>query len=122
MEALGGFLEPLGRLLGALEGSEAAISVILGCLGGILGALGALLEPLGGVLEALGSLLGASWEHSGGTWELFGSYIGAWNASLKRFAEILKIIEFHWRVLQKSRSGGSEISEKSAQRASLDLF
>ena len=66
MEALGGFLEPLGRLLGALEGSEAAISVILGCLGGILRAPGAL-------LEALGSLLGAFRRHLGAVWELYWS-------------------------------------------------
>ena len=54
--ALGGFLEPFGDHMGALEGSQAVIWVILEAAGRILGPLGARLEPLGG----LGSLLGAS--------------------------------------------------------------
>ena len=36
----------------------------------------------------------------------------AWKAVLKRFAEILKNLKKHSKVLQNSRVGGSEIHEK----------
>ena len=49
---MGGFLEPFGDHMGALEGSEAVIWVILEAAGRILGPLGALTEPLGEVLRA----------------------------------------------------------------------
>ena len=39
---------------------------------------------------------------------MFGDYFGDWKASLMRFAEILKNPEKHCKVLQKSRSGGSQ--------------
>ena len=62
-------MEPLGRHLGALEGSEAAIRMILGAAGRILGPLGALLGSLGGVL-------GASWEPLGRILGVFGGDLG----------------------------------------------
>ena len=88
-------MEPLGRFLGV-------IWVILGAAGCLLGPLGALLGHLGGVL-------GGSWEHFGGILVLSGRYFGAFEASLKPFAEILKNHEKPWKVLQKSRFGGSQI-------------
>ena len=94
LEPLGGFLEPLGGLLGV-------IWVILEAAGRILGPPGALLGPLG-------RILGGSWEHFGGIWGRILSYFGAWEASSTRFAEILKNLEKHCKVLQKSRLGESE--------------
>ena len=67
--ALGGFLEPFGDHMGALEGSQAVIWVILEAAGRILGPLGALLEPLGEVL-------GASWEPLRSILEAFWSCLG----------------------------------------------
>ena len=49
-EALGGFLELFWDHMGALEGSQAVIWVMLQAAGRILGPLGALLDPLGEVL------------------------------------------------------------------------
>ena len=92
---------------------------LLGRLGGVLGASWGV---LGASWERLGSVLRGSWMHFGGIWELFGWYFGAWEASLRRLAEILKNLEFHWRVLQKSRSGESEIYEKISLEASWDRF
>ena len=83
LEALGGLLEPFGDHMGALEGSQTVIRVILEAAGRILGPLGALLEPLGEVL-------GASWEYFEGMLGLFVDDFVAWKAVLKRFAEILK--------------------------------
>ena len=45
-----------GYHMGALEGSQAVMWVILEAAGRILGPLGAVLEPLGEVLGAFGSL------------------------------------------------------------------
>ena len=65
LEALGGLLEPFGDHMGALEGSQTVIWVILEAAGRILGPLGALLEPLGEVLgassEPLRSILEVCW-------------------------------------------------------------
>ena len=81
--------------------------MILGAAGRILGPLGAILGPLGALLE-LGKVLGGSWMHFGGIWGMFWRYFGAWEASLKRFAEILKNLEKRCKVLQKSRFGRSQ--------------
>ena len=63
---------------------------------------------LGGYWGCLGSILGGSWEHFGDIGELFWTYFGAREASLKRFAEILKNHRKHSKVLQTSRVGGSQ--------------
>ena len=47
------------------------------------------------------------------------SYFGAWEASLKQFVEILKNLQKHCKVLQKSRSGGSAIDEKLSLESML---
>jgi hypothetical protein len=91
-------LEPLGGLLGV-------IWVILEAAGRILGPPGALLGPLG-------KILGGSWDHFGGVLAENLSYFGAWEASLTRFAEILKNYKKHCKVLQKSRLGESGIDGK----------
>ena len=80
----------------------------------ILGAAGRILGPLGALLGPLGRILGGSWEHFGSIWGGILSYFGAWEASFTRFAEILKNHEKHCKVLQKSRLGEAEISEKYA--------
>ena len=84
MGSLGGFLESLGAHLGALQGSEALIWVILGAAGRILEPLGALLGALGGSWKGLGRFLGGSWMHFGGIWgdvlELFWSLGSAFAA------------------------------------------
>ena len=56
--------------------------------------------------------MGGSWEHFGGIWGLFGGDFVAWTAVLMGFAEILKNLEKHCKVLQNSRFGGSENHEK----------
>ena len=65
LERPGQFLEPLGRHLGALGGSQAVIWVIWGAARRILGPLGAFLEPsrslVGRSWESLGELFGVSW-------------------------------------------------------------
>ena len=85
----------------------------------ILGALGRLLESLGALLEFPGSLLGGSWEHFGQIAMVFWSYFGAWKSSSKRFVEIMKNIEKPWKVLQKSRFGGSQIRWKISLEGTL---
>ena len=60
----------------------------------------------------LGRLLGGSWEYFGDTWGLFGSCVGARGAYSKRFIEILKNLEKHCKVLQKSRFGSTAIDRK----------
>ena len=50
---------------------------------------------------------------------LFGSYFGGWEASLKRFVEILKNHEKPHKVLQKSRFGGLDIHEKLSLEGKL---
>ena len=112
MGLLWGLLEPLGTLSGALGASGDDILVILGALDRILEPLGTLLGPLGRSRGCLGSLLGGSWEHFGDIGELFWTYFGAWEASLKRFAETLKNREKTWKVLQKSSFEGSQIRWK----------
>ena len=76
-------------------------------------------EPLGEVLgaswEPLESLLGAFLWHLGAVLD----YFGAWKASSKRFAEILKNLEKCYKVLQKSRFGGSQIHEKLSLEGNL---
>ena len=66
--ALGGFLEPFGDHMGALEGSQTVIWVILEAAGRILGPLGALLEPLGEVLGASSEPLRIFWRYVGAVW------------------------------------------------------
>ena len=60
----------------------------------------------------LGRLLGGSWEYFGDIWGPFGSYVGARGAYSKRFIEILKNLEKHCKVLQKSRFGSTAIDRK----------
>ena len=108
-EPLEGFLEPLGGFLEPFGGFLEPLGRFLGVIWVILGAAGCLLGPLGALLGHLGGVLGSSWEHFGGILVLFGRYFGAFEASLKRFAEILKNLEKHCKVLQKLRSGGSAI-------------
>ena len=43
---------------------------------------------------------------------MFWTKFGTWEVSLRRFAAILKNLEKHCKVLQKSRFGGSAIHEK----------
>ena len=123
---LGTVLGRLGSLLGASWGVLEHLGSLMRPLGSLLGALGSLLGGSWGVLgascEGLGSLLRGSWRHFGGIWDLFGWYFWAWEASLRRLAAIWKNLEIHWRVVQKSRSGASEIYEKWAWRGSWDRF
>ena len=77
--------------------------MILGTLDKIVVSLGA----LGASWKVPGGVLGGCWEHVGGLLELFWTWFGAWKASSKRFAEILKNLEKCCKVLQKSRFGGS---------------
>ena len=105
---LGGSWEPLGaswRLLGA---SWRISRRYLGDLGGCWTPLTASWSAPGASWRDLGRLLGGSWEYFGGILGLFGSYFGGWEASLKRFVEILKNHEKPCKVLQKSRFGGSQ--------------
>ena len=60
-----------------------------------------------------------SWEHFGRFLKVLGRHFRACNTSLKRFAELLKSIEKHCKVLQKSRFGGSEIDEKTCLESNL---
>ena len=106
---LGGSWEPLGaswRLLGA---SWRISRRYLGDLGGCWTPLTASWSAPGASWRDLGRLLGGSWEYFGGILVLFGSYFGGWEASLKRFVEILENHQKPCKVLQKSRFGGSEI-------------
>ena len=48
-------------------------------------------------------------EYFGSIGGVFWSYVGAWEASLKRFAENLKNHQKPCKVLQKWRFGGSQI-------------
>ena len=50
---------------------------------------------------------------------LFGSYFGGWEASLKRFVEILKNNEKLTKNNEKSRFGGLEIREKLSLEGKL---
>ena len=105
MGPLGGSWEPLEGFLESLEplrGLLGVIWVILGAAGRIRGSLGALLEPLG-------SVLGGSWEHFGGILVLYCSNFGAWEASLKRFAEILKTLKNDVRYCKNRGSEGQKI-------------
>ena len=74
--------------------------------------LGSFLERLQSVFEASWDVLGAFWEHFGSIPRHFGKYFDAWEASSMHFTKILKNLEKHCKVLQKSMCGGSEISEK----------
>ena len=65
--------------------------------------------------RGLGRLLGGSWEYLGDIWGLFGSYVGARGAYSKRLIEILKNLEKHCKVLQKSRFGRTSINRKSSK-------
>ena len=65
--------------------------------------------------RGLGRLLGGSWEYLGDIWRLFGSYVGARRAYSKRLIEILKNLEKHCKVLQKSRFGRTSINRKSSK-------
>ena len=99
MGLLGGLLESLGTLSGAVGGSGCDILVIFGALDRILEPLGRSWGLLGGSWGCLGSLLGGSWEHFGGILGLFGGDFVAWKAVLMGFAEILKNHEKHCKVL-----------------------
>ena len=96
--------------------------MILGTAGCILGPLGAILGPLGALLELLGRVLGGSWMHFGGIWGMFWSYFGAWEASLKRFAEMLRNLEKRGTVLHNQGSAGHKLDGKSAWKTSWDQF
>ena len=125
-EALGRLLrgswEPLGaswRLLGASRGISGRY---LGDLGGCGTPLGASWSAPGASWRGLGRLLGGSWEYFGSILVLFGSYFGAWEASLKRIAEILKNHENHGRYCKNQGSAGYKFDEKLAWKASWDEF
>ena len=94
-------MEPLGELLGGLDDSEGGLLVIWDAswvdLGASWSALGASWRALGASWTSLGDLMARSGEHLGGFRRSF----------LKRFAEILKNLQKHCKVLQKSRFGGS---------------
>ena len=90
-----------------LGSSKRPLGSLFGSPGGPWGLLERSWELFGGSWEALGNISERSWEHFGCFWEVFGDYFGCWKASLKRFAEILKNLEKHCKVLQKSRFGGS---------------
>ena len=60
-----------------------------------------------------------SWEHFGRFLKVLGRHFRACNTSLKRFAELLKNLQKHCKVLQKSRFGGSEIDEKTSLESNL---
>ena len=88
----------------------------------ILEAAGRILGPPGALLGPLGKILGGSWDHFGGVLAENLSYFGAWEASLTRFAEILKNHEKHCKVLQKSRLGESGIDGKLSLEGKLGPF
>ena len=73
--------------------------------------------------EPLGEVLGASWRPLGSIFgisgEVFGHDFGDWQVSLKRLDEILKILQIHCKVLQKSRFGESEIHGKVSSEGKL---
>ena len=102
-------MEPKGALEAAKEAPRGDEHANLGVIWVILGVVGRLLRPLGTLLGPLGWILGGSWKYFEGILVLFGSYFGGWEASLKRFVEILKNHEKTCKVLQKSRFGGSHI-------------
>ena len=60
-----------------------------------------------------------SWEHFGRFLKVLGRHFRACNTSLKRFAEFLKNLQKQYKVLQKSRFGGSEIEEKNSLESNL---
>ena len=60
-----------------------------------------------------------SWEHFGRFSKVLGCHFRACNTSLKRFAELLKNLQKHCKVLQKSRFGGSGIEEKTSLESNL---
>ena len=80
----------------------------------ILEPFGASRSALGASWTRLGVLLARSWEHLRGFWKVFGCHFRAWNASLKRFAELLKNHQKHCKVLQKSGFGESKNCENHA--------
>ena len=86
----------------------------------ILEPFGASRSALGASWTRLGVLLARSWEHLRGFWKVFGCHFRAWNASLKRFAELLKNHQKHCKVLQKSGFGRSEIEEKIRLERTLE--
>ena len=92
----------LGLILETWKTPRHSIWVILGAAGRILGSLGVLLGALGRVLGALGRVLVGCWDDLGSLLEAFGRCFGAWEASLERFAEILKNLQKRCKVLQKS--------------------
>ena len=104
---LGGSWEPLGASWRFLGASWRISRRYLGDLGGCWTPLTASWSAPGASWRDLGRLLGCSWEYFWGILVLFGIYFGGWEASLKRFVEILKNHEKHYKVLQKSRFGGS---------------
>ena len=90
-------------------------------LGAFWEPFGPSLERLGSFLDRLKSVLGASWGILGASWEHFGSmrrhfesYFDAWKPSSKQFTEILRNLQKHCKVLQKSRLVEAEICEKYA--------
>ena len=73
-----------GYHMGALEGSQAVMWVILEAAGRILG-------PLGAVLEPLGEVLGASWEPLRSILNAFGGCLGMFLELGQRFrSDLLK--------------------------------
>ena len=81
-------------------------------LGSFWGRLQSVFEASWDVLGTFWDVLEAFWGHFGSIPRHFGKYFNAWEASSMHFTKILKNLEKHCKVLQKSMCGGSEISEK----------
>ena len=79
------------------------------------GVSGASWSALGASWRDLGRLLGAFGTHLGIVWEV----PGVRKAFLMRITETLKILEKRSKVLQKSRFGVLEISEKMSSEGKL---
>ena len=99
------FWRPLGELLGALDGPELPLGLILESLGAILAALGL-------VLAALGILLGASWETPGVILEPCRSTFGGPKALGKRFgSDFCKYCKTLKNIEGYCKNGGSQEQE-----------
>ena len=120
---LGALVALRGALWSILRRFSLRVIKILGCSSrpGHLQGYG---KPSGRAPRALwgslGRLLGSFWEHFGGILGHVGADLGFCKASLKRFAEILKNHQKHYKVLQKSRFGGLGIHEKLSLEGKLE--
>ena len=109
-------LKAMWKLLGAFW---EAYRQPLERLGSFWGRLQSVFEASWDVLGTFWDVLGAFWEHFGSISRHLGKYFDAWEVSSMHFTKILKNLEKHCKVLQKSRFGGSENHEKITSESKL---